>query len=81
MSNDEGKKNLNQGEGNREAAEHYNEAQQDFVRKGGVEEKTEERRRMSDAERREAERAEQAGKDRAKEEDPNVARDHGQGST
>ncbi len=69
-------KSDNQGEGNREAAEAYNEAQQAFVREGKVEDKADERRGMSDRERREAERAEHAGESRAREKDPNVVRDY-----
>lgn len=67
--------NRNQGEGNREAAKRYNEAQQSFVEDGGVEEAAEDRRKLSDEEKAEAERAEKAGKARAKETDPNVVRD------
>lgn len=72
-------KTRNQGEGNREAAEQYNEQQRRFVRKGGVEKAAEETRNMSEAERREAEDAERAGKDKAREKDPNVVRDYSKG--
>ncbi|MEQ8660005.1 MAG: hypothetical protein RLW62_04250 [Gammaproteobacteria bacterium] len=71
----------NQGEGNREAAREYNEAQREFVREGKVEEQATDRREMSEAERREAEQAEAAGKARAREKDPNVVRDYDEGST
>jgi len=66
----------NQGEGNREAAEAYNDAQQAFVRDGKVEEKAAERRNMSAQERREAEQAEREGESHAREKDPSVVRDY-----
>jgi hypothetical protein len=66
----------NQGEGNREAARQYNEAQREFVREGKVDEQATDRSNMSEAERREAERAEAEGKAHAKEKDPNVVRDY-----
>lgn len=66
----------NQGEGNRDAAAAYNDAQQAFVRDGKVEEKAAERRDMSERERREAEQAEREGESRAREKDPNVVRDY-----
>lgn len=66
----------NQGEGNRDAAAAYNEAQQDFVRDGKVEEKAAERRAMSEQERSEVEQAEREGESRAREKDPNVVRDY-----
>jgi len=69
----------NQGEGNRDAAAAYNEAQQDFVRDGKVEEKAAERRNMSEQERSDAEQAAREGESRAREKDPNVVRDYHEG--
>jgi len=65
-----------QGEGDYEAARHYREKTEDFVDKGKVEQQTEDRRAVSDAEKAELERAEQAGESRAKEKDPSVHRDY-----
>lgn len=62
----------NEGEGNRTAARNYNQATQDFVESGKVKEKAREATRMTERERHESEVAEQAGKARAKEEDPAV---------
>jgi hypothetical protein len=66
----------NQGEGNRDAAAAYNDAQQAFVREGKVDEKAGERRNMSAQERREAEQAEREGESHAREKDPSVVRDY-----
>jgi len=57
----------NQGEGNREAARHYNESQQEFVKAGKVEQAAENAKGQDPAE---AAAAEQAGKARAKGFDP-----------
>jgi hypothetical protein len=61
----------NEGEGNRTAARHYNEGAQKTARKG----KQPEAAPRSDEERKEMERAEEAGRSRAKELDPAVDRD------
>jgi hypothetical protein len=61
----------NEGEGSRTAARRYNEATQASVEKQG----REARSKLSDQERREAEAAEEAGKRRAKELDPEEHRD------
>jgi hypothetical protein len=65
-----------QGEGDYEAARHYREKTEDFVDKGKVEQQAEDRRAVDSAEKEELERAEQAGKSRAKEKDPSVHRDY-----
>ncbi len=63
----------NQGEGDRESARRYNEKTQKFVKSGKVDEAA---RRAGKGDKQEMERAEQAGKDRAKELDPAVDRDY-----
>ncbi|MGE0796974.1 MAG: hypothetical protein AB7G13_05955 [Lautropia sp.] len=63
----------NQGEGDKEAARRYNEDQQTFVDSGKVDEAA---RRAGGQDPAEARQAEQAGKDRAKEFDPEEARDY-----
>lgn len=63
-----------QGEGDKEAAREYNRATQEFVESGRVEEAAEQAR---DQDPGEAESAEQAGRERAKEKDPAVHRDYG----
>jgi len=69
-------KQRNEGEGNKTAAKEYNEATKKFAQSGKVEQqaKAAEAAR-SGPERREMERAEQAGKQRAKEEDPQIHRE------
>lgn len=62
----------NEGEGNRTAARRYNEGAHKTAERG-VSEKPE---ALSDEERRELERAEQEGRERAKEIDPAVSRDY-----
>jgi hypothetical protein len=69
------KPNEMQGEGNKEAAKNYNEAQQKFVKSGRVEQAAEEAEPKSKQEAEELERAEAEGLSRAKEEDPAVHRD------
>ena len=64
-------KNENEGEGSRTAARRYNEATQASVKKQGHDSGA----KLSDKERREAEAAEEAGKRRAKELDPEEHRD------
>lgn len=63
----------NQGEGDRESAKRYNENTQKFVESGKVDEAA---RRAGKGDQQELERAEQIGKDRAKELDPAVDRDY-----
>ena len=63
----------NQGEGDRESAKRYNEDTQKFVESGKVDEAA---KKASQGDKKEMERAEQAGKDRAKELDPAVDRDY-----
>ena len=66
----------NQGEGNREAARQYNEATRKFVESGKVEDKAREAKEVDATEQAELEKAEEAGKKHAKEEDPEVHRDY-----
>jgi len=63
-----------QGEGNYEAAEQYDQAQRKFVKSGQVQQAARDAAPKSPAEADEMEQAEQAGRSRAKEEDPNVKR-------
>lgn len=63
----------NQGEGDRESAKRYNEKTRKFVESGKVEEAA---RTADKGDKKEMERAEQAGKDRARELDPAVNRDY-----
>ncbi len=74
---DESKKkqstNKVQGEGDRESAQHYNEATREFVESGKVEEAA---HSTAEQDAQEAERSERAGKERAKELDPAVHRDY-----
>jgi hypothetical protein len=62
-----------QGEGDREAAGHYNEATRKFVKSGKVEKAVED---AAGQDPQEAERSEQAGRERAKEVDPAVHREY-----
>ncbi len=64
------------GEGNREADRHYREATQRYVSAGKVDHAAKEAERAlgDDAERRELERAEEIGRSRAKEHDPETRR-------
>lgn len=62
----------NEGEGNRTAARRYNEAARRTARKGEPPQAAPD----SDQERAELEDAEAAGRERAKEQDPAVARDY-----
>ena len=64
----------NEGEGNKTAARHYNEAQRRFVRSGKVEEKAREASEALDRDKRELERAETAGKRHKAAEDPEITR-------
>jgi len=63
----------NQGEGDREAAENYNEATREFVQSGKVEKAAE---RAAEQDPREAGRSEREGREHAREEDPAVHRDY-----
>jgi hypothetical protein len=63
----------NPGEGDRESAKRYNEKTRKFVESGKVEEAA---RNAAKGDKQEMERAEQAGKARAKELDPAVNRDY-----
>ena len=63
----------NQGEGDREAARRYNEDQRGFVESGKVDEAA---RKAAGQDPAEAKKAEQAGRERAKEFDPEESRDH-----
>ncbi len=67
-------KDRNQGEGNREAAETYNEAQQDFAKSGQVKTKAEEAKRALETEGDKLAKAEKAGRSKAAERDPEVVR-------
>ena len=64
-----------QGEGNREAAKNFNDAQQKFVESGRVAKASENAKPKSKEEADELARAEASGRSRAKEEDPAVHRD------
>ena len=65
----------NQGEGNREAAEQYNEKTREFVKSGRVEQSAQDAKRAVEGkEKAELDRAEQAGKSHAKGEDPALKR-------
>ena len=62
-----------QGEGDRESADRYNEATHEFVESGKVAEAAEKAKGQDPAE---AEEAEAAGRERAREKDPAVHRDY-----
>lgn len=64
-----------QGEGNRQAAKNFNDAQQKFVKSGRVADASKDTKPKSRAEADELERAEILARSRAKEEDPAVHRD------
>jgi len=61
-----------QGEGNYEAAEQYDEAQRKFVESGKVDAAARAAKPKSKKEAEEMQQAEQAGRSRAKEEDPAI---------
>jgi len=73
MSDEKEKASEIQGEGDKEAARDFNEATREFVESGKVNEAAE---KAGDQDPAEAERAEQAGLERAKEKDPAVHRDY-----
>jgi len=62
-----------QGEGDRESAKRYNKDTREFVESGKVDEAA---RKAGEGDKEEMERAEKAGKDRAKEMDPAVGRNY-----
>lgn len=66
----------NQGEGDREADRRYRERTQEFVNSPRGRRKIEEGVNVDASEQGDLERAEQEGRSRAKEEDPNVDRDY-----
>lgn len=61
------------GEGDREADRRYREDAEQFVDEGKVDEAAEQARNMSDEEARESVTAEEIGKSRARDEDPEIA--------
>lgn len=63
----------NQGEGDRESARRYSEHTREFIDSENVEEAA---REAENQDPTEAEQAEQAGKARAREKDPEVVRDY-----
>lgn len=65
-------RSTNRGEGDPEAARHYNEAQQDFVESGRVQQAADGAAPRDDAEAQDMQRAEQQGREHAKGEDPTV---------
>lgn len=68
----------NEGEGSRTAAGAYNQATRDFIRKDEVGERAAEARRAIEGDEAESlAEADQAGRKRAREEDPNLRRDYG----
>lgn len=69
----------NQGEGDKRSARRYNEAQQAFVHSSRGQDAIEDAGDVSLAEAREGERAEAAGRARAKGEDPAVTQRDGDG--
>ena len=71
MSSDD--KPRNQGEGDRESARRYNKDTREYVESGKVDEAA---REAGDQDPSEAESAERAGEERAKEVDPAVHRDY-----
>lgn len=74
-----GNQGENQGEGNREAAKQYNDAQHAFVNSERGREEIRHAGDLDDDARRAAEDAEREGRAHAKDEDPAVTRRHGPG--
>lgn len=64
--------NSNQGEGDKASARHYNEAQHQFARSGKVEQAARDAAPRDAGDAQEMQRAEAAGKARAKDEDPTI---------
>lgn len=73
QKHDKGEGKHNQGEGDREADRHYRERTEEFVESGRVEEAAQ---RARDQDPEEARKAEEQGRSRAKEKDPEVHRDY-----
>jgi hypothetical protein len=71
------KSNQVQGEGNYKAAEEYDKAQRKFVKSGKVDAAARDAKPKSKADAEEMQRAEEAGRSHAKEEDPAVKRGGG----
>jgi len=71
------KPNQVQGEGNYEAAKEYDQAQRKFVKSGKVDAAARNAKPKSEAEAKEMQRAEEAGRSHAKGEDPAVQRGSG----
>jgi hypothetical protein len=71
------KSNQVQGEGNYKAAEESDKAQRKFVKSGKVDAAARDAKPKSKADAEEMQRAEEAGRSRAKEEDPAVKRGGG----
>ncbi len=63
----------NPGEGDRESDRRYREDTEAFVKEGKVKEAADKARNMSEQEKRESLTAEEIGKSRARDEDPEVA--------
>lgn len=74
MSDDD-RRDQNQGEGNKDAARRFNEAEQAFVQSQRGQEQIERAGDVSGDEKAALERAEEQGKERAREGDPDVAKD------
>ena len=68
------RKDENQGEGNVDAARRYDEAQKRFVESGQVEKAAGEAAPKDEREAEDLRRAEEAGKSRATDEDPDIER-------
>ncbi len=68
-----------QGEGDYDAARHYNDKTREFAQSGKVDEAARAAEPQTREQAQELERAEAAGKARAKEEDPNLDRGSRQG--
>ena len=65
----------NQGEGNRDAARHYNENTREFVKSGKVEQAAQDAKKAFEgSEKAELKKAEEVGKSHAHGEDPQVER-------
>jgi hypothetical protein len=62
----------NQGEGDKESARHYNDAQRQFVKAGKVDQAAHDAAPKDDADAQQMQQAEQAGRSHAKDEDPTV---------
>jgi len=72
---------INQGEGDRDAARHYNDAAHAHAKRGNVAREAEDAKTaLKDSKaREELKRAELIGKRHAKEEDPEIRRDYSRG--